>query len=106
MQVPTITQERQPMLFLLFGLLLVAVGLLFGLDSGAAIGATIVGMLISVFGIILFFLQLQERPKQSAGTKLSPEFISAGHTTQMAAPTAEPTPSQENERSAEQASTE
>lgn len=102
MQVPTITQERQPMLFLLFGLLLVAVGLLFGLDSGAAIGATIVGLLVSVFSIILFFLQLQERPRQSAGTKLSPEFISAGHTTQMAAPT----PSEENERPAEQAVTE
>ena len=48
MQLPTITQERQPMLFLLFGLLLVAVGLLFGLDSGAAIGATIVLSLIHI----------------------------------------------------------
>ena len=61
MQLPTITQERQPMLFLLFGLLLVAVGLLFGLDSGAAIGATIVGLLVSVFGIILFFINAREQ---------------------------------------------
>ena len=106
MQLPTITQERQPMLFLLFGLLLVAVGLLIGFDSGAAIGAIIVGLLVSVFGIILFFLQVQERPRQSARTKLSPEFISAGPTTQMAASTAAPSPSEQNERPAEQAATE
>ena len=106
MQLPTITQERQPMLFLLFGLLLVAVGLLFGLDSGGAIGASIVGLLVSVFGIILFFLQLQERPKQSAETRLSPEFISAGQTTETPAAAAEPTPSEDNERPAEQATTE
>ena len=106
MQLPTIPQERQPMVFLLFGLLLVAAGLLVGFDSGAAIGAMIVGLLISVFSIILYFLQLQERPKQSAGTRLSPEFISAGQSSQMPATPAEPAPSEANERPAEQAATE
>lgn len=86
MQLPTIPQERQPMVWLLTGLLLVAIGLFVGFDSKAAIGAMIGGLLISVFSVILFVLQLQERPKQTAQTRLSPEFISAGETTQMSAP--------------------
>jgi uncharacterized membrane protein HdeD (DUF308 family) len=85
MPLPTISQERQPMVCLLLGLLLVAVGLLLGLDGAASISATILGLLISVFGVILFVLQLQERPKKSTATRLSPEFISAGGTTQMPA---------------------
>lgn len=88
------------MVCLLSGLLLVAVGLLLGLDGAASISATIVGLLISVFGLILFVLQLQERPKQSTATRLSPEFISAGGTTQM------PAPQVDQERAAEQPATE
>ncbi|MGI9219995.1 MAG: hypothetical protein ACR2QS_03050 [Woeseiaceae bacterium] len=96
MQLPTIPQERQPMVCLLFGLLLVAFGLLVGFDSAAAIGAMIVGLLVSVFGLILFVLQLQERPRPTGATRLSPEFISAGSTVQMPASQAE------NENSAKQ----
>lgn len=96
MQLPTIPQERQPIVCLLFGLLLFAIGLFVGFESTAAIGAMIVGLLVSVFSVILYFLQLQERPKQSKGTRLSPEFISAGAATQMPAPQAE------NEDSAKQ----
>ncbi|MGI9199701.1 MAG: hypothetical protein ACR2QL_01480 [Woeseiaceae bacterium] len=84
------------MVCLLFGLLLVAIGLLLGLEGAASISATILGLLISVFGLILFVLQLQERPKQSTATRLSPEFISAGANTQM------PTPQVDQERAAEQ----
>ena len=73
------------MVCLLSGLLLVAIGLLLGLEGAASISATIVGLLISVFGLILLVLQLQERPKQSSTTRLSPEFISAGSTVQMPA---------------------
>ena len=74
------------MVCLLLGLLFVAVGLLLGLDGKLSISATIAGLLISVFGLILFVLQLQERPKQSTTTRLSPEFISAGGTKQMPDP--------------------
>ena len=74
------------MICLLLGLLLVAVGLLLGLEGAASISAAIVGLLVSVFGLILFVLQLQERPKQSTATRLSPEFISVGGTTQTPAP--------------------
>ena len=100
MQLPTIPQERQPVVWLLSGLLLVAVGLLVGFDSKAAIGAMIGGFLISVFGVILYALQLQERPKQAAQTRLSADFISAGAATQT------PAPQVENERAAEQPATE
>lgn len=77
------------MVCLLFGLLLVAFGLLVGFDSTAAIGAMIVGLLVSVFGLILFVLQLQERPRPTVATRLSPDFISAGSTVQMPAPQAD-----------------
>ena len=100
MQLPTISQDRQPMVCLLSGLLLIAVGLLLGLDGTASISATIVGLLVAVFGLILFILQLQERPKQSTATRLSPEFISAGATTQT------PAPQVDQERTAEQPATE
>ena len=86
MQAPTITQERLPVVWTLSGLLLVAVGLLVGFDSKAAIGAMIGGLLFAVFGLMLFVLQLQERPRQSARTRLSPEFISAGSEAQTSAP--------------------
>lgn len=86
MRIPTIPQERQPMVCLLFGLLLIASGLWVGFDSTTAIGSMIVGLLVSVFGLILFVLQLQERPRQTATTRLSPDFISAGSTVQMPAP--------------------
>lgn len=88
------------MIWLLSGLLLVAVGLLVGFDSKAAIGAMIGGLLISVFGVILYFLQLQERPRQSTQTRLSSDFISVGATTQT------PSPQVDNERAAEQPATE
>ncbi len=100
MPLPTISQERQPMVCLLCGLLLVAVGLLLGLEGAASVSATVAGLLISVFGVILFLLQLQERPKPSTATRLSPEFISAGSTTQM------PAPQVDQERAAEQPATE
>ena len=103
MQLPTIPQDRQPMVWLLSGLLLCAVGLLVGFDSKAAIGSMIGGLLISVFSIVLFVLQLQERPNQSSKTRLSPEFISAGSEVQSAAAPAPAAPPAE-EQAAEQGS--
>lgn len=84
------------MICLLSGLLLIAIGLLLGLEGAASISATVAGLLISVFGVILFLLQLQERPKPSTATRLSPEFISAGSTAQT------PAPQVDQERAAEQ----
>ena len=86
MQLPTITSERLPMVCFLFGLLLNSAALLMGLDSLVAFAGLIIGWLFCAFGLILFVLQLQERPKGSAATRLSANFISAGSTVQMPSP--------------------
>jgi uncharacterized membrane protein HdeD (DUF308 family) len=85
MQLPKMTSERQPMVCLLSGLLLIAVALFLGLENSFAVAVIVIGLLCSAFGLILFVLQLQERPTKSAATRLSPDFISAGSTVQMPA---------------------
>jgi len=85
MQLPKITPERLPMVWLLSGLLLNALALLQKLDNSFAITTLIIGWFFCAFGVILFVLQLQERPTKSAATRLSSEFISAGNTVQMPA---------------------
>ena len=85
MQLPKISAERLPMVWFLSGLLLNALALLQKLDSSFAITALIVGWFCCAFGIIVFVLQLQERPTKSSATRLSSEFISAGSTVQMPA---------------------
>ncbi len=86
MRVPTITSERLPMVCFLSGLLLNAAALLAGLDNSLALAGLLIGWLFCAFGLILFVLQLQERPKGSAATRLSANFISAGSTVQMPSP--------------------
>jgi len=77
------------MVWFLSGLLLNAGALLVGLDSSVAFAGLIIGWLCCAFGLIVFVLQLQERPKKSAATRLSPDFISAGSTVEMPAPKVE-----------------
>jgi len=77
------------MVCFLFGLLLNAAALLEGLESSAAFAGLIIGWLFCAFGLILFVLQLQERPKSSKATRLSADFISAGSTVQMPSPKVE-----------------
>jgi hypothetical protein len=50
----------------------------------------IVGWGCCASGLAIFFLQLRERPKQAAKTRLSPNFISAGESTMMPAVSEEP----------------
>lgn len=85
MQLPKITSERLPMVWFLSGLLLNALALLLKLDNSFAIAALIIGWFFCAFGLILFILQLQERPRSTSATRLSSEFISAGSTVQMPA---------------------
>ena len=89
MRLPTITSERLPMVWFLSGLLLNAAALLVGLDNSIAFAGLIIGWLCCAFGLVLFLLQLQERPAKSAATRLSADFISAGSTVQMPAPKAD-----------------
>jgi hypothetical protein len=77
------------MVWFLSGLLLNAAALLVGFDSSVAFAGLIIGWICCAFGLVLFVLQFQERPTKSAATRLSPDFISAGATVQMAAPKAE-----------------
>jgi hypothetical protein len=77
------------MVWFLSGLLLNAAALFVGLDSSVSFAGLIIGWLFCAFGLILFVLQLQERPTKSAATRLSPDFISAGSTVEMPAPKAE-----------------
>lgn len=89
MRLPTITSERLPMVWFLSGLLLNAIALLVGLESSVAFAGMIIGWLCCAFGLILFVLQLQERPTKSVATRLSSDFISAGSAVQMPAPKSE-----------------
>ncbi len=75
-----IDSERVPMVWFLLGLLFNAAGLFLSFEFSVAFGYMIVGWLCCVFGIVLFVLQLMEPKKQSAKTRLSSGFISAGTT--------------------------
>ncbi len=83
----TTSVDRVPMVLFLSGLLFIAGGLLVGFDNSLAIASMIFGGLCCTFGVLVFLLQLQEGPKKSAATRLSPEFISAGSTVENSATT-------------------
>jgi hypothetical protein len=73
------------MVWFLLGLLFISVGLYLGFESSMTFTFLMIGFFSCVFGLVLFGLQLQERPKKSAATRLSPNFISAGSTVAMPA---------------------
>ena len=77
--------ERLPMVWFLLGLLFIAAGLFLSYEFSVSIGYIIVGLLCCVFGLVLFVLQLMEPRKKSAGTRLSPGFISVGENVAMPA---------------------
>jgi len=85
MRLFTVNAERLPMVLVLSGLLLFAAGLYVGFDNSLAFGSMIVGLFDCAFGLILFVLHLQERPRNSVATRLSSKFISAGSTVVMPA---------------------
>ena len=77
--------ERLPMLWLLVGLLFNATGLYLGFEYSLSFAYMIVGWICSAYGLALFMFRLWERPRTSAATRLSSEFISAGATVIMPA---------------------
>lgn len=85
MQVFDIITERLPMVWFLLGLLFNALALYLGLDHAMFFIYLILGWGCCAYGLAIFFLQLRERPKQAAKTRLSPNFISAGESTMMPA---------------------
>ncbi len=93
--------ERLPMVWFLVGLLFNAAGLYLGFEYSLAFGYMIVGWFCCAYGLALFVLRLRERPRTSAATRLSPNFISAGSTVMMPA-----MPNVENEQATEQSDAE
>jgi hypothetical protein len=83
----TTSVDRFPMVLFLSGLLFIAGGLLVGFENSLAIASMIFGVLCCVFGVVVFLLQLQESPRKSAATRLSPQFISTGSTVENSATT-------------------
>ena len=89
--------ERLPMVWFLLGLLFNAAGLYLGFEYSLAFGYMIIGWFCCAYGVVLFVFRLRERPRTSAATRLSPNFMSAGSTTIMPA-----MPNVENEQVTEQ----
>lgn len=83
MQVFNIVFERLPMVWFLLGLLFNALALWLGFETSMFFVYLILGWGCCIYGLALLVLQRMDKPKQSAKTKLSPNFISAGDTTMM-----------------------
>lgn len=89
MRLFTIVFERLPMVWLLLGLLFIATGLYLGFEYKLTFVYLIVGAFCSLYGLLLFIFLRIERPKKSAASTLSPDFISAGETVTVLAMTQE-----------------
>ena len=83
MQLFTIVFERLPMVWFLLGLLFNALALYIGFEASLFFVYLIVGWGCCIYGLAIMFFRHMERPKQTAKTRLSPNFISAGETTIM-----------------------
>ena len=101
MRLFTVVFERLPMVWILLGLLFNAAGLYLGFEYSLAFGYMIVGWMCCAYGVAVFVLRLGERPRQSAATRLSPKFISAGATDMMPA-----TPNVQDEHATERSGAE
>ncbi len=97
MQLFTTVFERLPMVWFLLGLLFNAAGLYLGFEFSLAFAYMIVGWFCCAYGLALFVFRLQERPRTTAATRLSPNFVSAGSTVVMPA-----MPNVENEQATKQ----
>jgi hypothetical protein len=75
--------ERLPMVWFLLGLLFNSTGLYLGFEYSLAFGYLLVGWFCCAYGLALFVFRLQERPRASAETRLSPDFVQAGATVIM-----------------------
>ena len=76
----SIVQERVPLVWILVGLLFNATGLYLGFEFGLTFVYMILGWFCCAFGIALLAFRLREKPRTTARTRLSPNFISAGKT--------------------------
>ena len=75
--------ERLPMVWFLLGLLFNAAGLYLGFEYSLAFGYMLVGWFCCAYGLALFVFRFQARPRSSAATRLSPDFVQAGASVMM-----------------------
>ncbi len=101
MRVLNIVFERLPMVWFLLGLLFNALALWIGFEASMFFVYLILGWGCCIYGLALYVLQRMEKPKQSAKTKLSPNFISAGESSMMPA-----APNEKRQAAARQAESE
>ena len=73
---PTQLIERAPMVWFLLGLLFFSGGLYLGFEFVMSFWYMMIGAFCCAFGVSLFVFRLQERPKSTKDTRLSPNFIS------------------------------
>ena len=83
MQLFHIVFERLPMVWFLLGLLFFSLALYIGFEASMFFVYLVAGLGSCVYGVALYVLQRMDKPKQSARTKLSPNFISVGATSAM-----------------------
>ena len=100
MQVFNIVFERLPMVWFLLGLLFNALALWIGFEASMFFVYLILGWGCCIYGLALFVLQKMDKPKQSAKTKLSRNFISVGGGSMMPA-----APNEERQAAAREAET-
>lgn len=75
---PTPIYERVPQVWFLLGLLFITTGLYLGFEFAQSFWYMAIGCFCCAFGVALFVLRLGERPRASAETRLSPDFVSEG----------------------------
>ena len=97
MQLFTIVFERIPIVWFLLGLLFNAAGLYLGFEFSLAFAYMFVGWFCCAYGLALFAFRFRERPRTTAATTLSPNFVQAGATVVMPV-----VPDNENEPAPEQ----
>ena len=83
---PTQLIERAPMVWFLLGLLFFSGGLYLGFEFVMSFWYMMIGAFCCAFGVALFVFRLQERPKSTKDTRLSPNFIQS--TQHVSTPTA------------------
>jgi len=93
MQLFTTVFERLPIMWILLGLLFNSGGLYLGFEYSLSFGYMVVGWMCCAYGLSILMLQRMERPRKSATSRLSPNFISVGSTVDIPA-----TPNVQNER--------
>jgi uncharacterized membrane protein YhhN len=85
--------ERLPQVWILLGLLFVATGLYVGFEHSVVFVYLGIGLVCFLYGVLLYIFMLREKPKKTAATALSPNFIQIGATVMMS--TAQDEPPQE-----------